>query len=130
MKINITLSEDAVRVVDAAIADDDSVTHESFVEELVEKVLEQRKVQFARSRLNAGKKFIATNIKRENRGYESLEQAYITLGLSNDVETFGGIRKVYDEIYFKSGIMLQAFQIRLNNVVAVSASPSEVQKAG
>lgn len=122
MKISITLNEVSQQVVKAAIADDDSITTESFVEELVEKVLEQRKVQFARSRLNAGKKFIAVNIKRENKGYESLEQAYITLGLSNDVDTFGGIRKVYDEIYVKSGFNLAPSQIRVNNVVAVNGA--------
>jgi len=121
MKISITLNEVSQQVVKAAIADDDSITTEFFVEELVEKVLEQRKVQFARSRLNAGKKFIAVNIKRENKGYESLEQAYITLGLSNDVDTFGGIRKVYDEIYVKSGFNLAPSQIRVNNVVVVPA---------
>jgi hypothetical protein len=120
MKITITLSEESMEVVNAAIADNDQDAN-AFVEELVEKVLDQRKVQFARSRLNAGKKFIATNIKRGNKGYESLEQAYITLGLSNDVDTFGGIRKVYEEIYVKSGIALEASAIRLNNVVAVAA---------
>lgn len=119
-QIVVVLNDDSVAVVAAAIADDDSITPEAFVEELVNKVLEQRKVQFARSRLNAGKKFIAANIKRENRGYESLEQAYITLGLSGDVDTFGGVRKVYDEIYVKSGIALAPSQIRLNNVVAVA----------
>lgn len=121
MKVTITLDEESLAVVNAAIADDDSITVESFVEELTKKVLDQRKVQFARSRLNAGKKHICINIKRGNKGYESLEQAYISLGLSNDVDTFGGIRKVYDEIYVKSGFALAPSQIRLNNVVAVNS---------
>jgi hypothetical protein len=118
-KISIALDDASLAIVYAAIADDDSLTVATFVEELVWKTLDQKRVAFARSRLNAGKKFIALNVKRENRGYESLEQAYITLGLSNDVETFGGIRKVYDEIYVKSGINLAPSQIRLHNIVAV-----------
>jgi hypothetical protein len=124
-KITITLTDAALDVINAAIADDDSVSVDSFVETLIEKVLEQRKVQFARSRLNAGKKHICINIKRENKGYESLEQAYISLGLSNDVETFGGIRKVYDEIYVKSGFALAPSQIRLHNIVAVPPAQKE-----
>lgn len=120
-QVQITLDVDSLVVISAAIADDDSITVESFVEELVKKTLEQKRVAFARSRLNAGKRFITVNVKRGNKGYESLEQAYITLGLSNDVDTFDGIRKVYDEIYVKSGFQLAPSQIRLNNVVAVNA---------
>ena len=107
-------------VVNAAIADNDEQDAVAFVEELVEKILEQRKVQFARSRLNAGKKQIAICINRNVKGYESLEQAYITMGMSNDVDTFGGIRKVYDEIYVKSGVRIDQTRVRLNNVVAVN----------
>ena len=120
MKVTITLSEESISVINQAIADDDSVTHESFVEELVEKVIEQRKVQFARSRLNRGKQIIHKYITQKIKGYESLEQAYINCGLSNDVDTFGGIRKVYDEIYVKSGLPLHPSLVRINNVVAVN----------
>lgn len=125
MQITIELNDDSVNVVDACISDDDSLTHESFVTELVNKVLDQRKVQFARSRLNAGKKFIAVNVNRGNKGYESLEQAYLTLGLSPDVDTFGGIRKVYDEIYVKSGVRLEQSKIRISGAVAVNVVASK-----
>jgi hypothetical protein len=119
MQITFTLSDDAASVVSAAISDTDQQASE-FVQELIEKTLEQKRVAFARSRLNVGKKLIAQLIAKNVKGYENLEQAYITQGMSNDVETFGGIRKVFEEIYQKSGTHIDATKIRLHNVVAVN----------
>lgn len=120
MQITLNLTEQAAAVVNAAIADNGQNAND-FVLEFVEKALDQKRVAFARQRLNIGKKLIAQLIAKNVKGYESLEQAYITQGMSNDVDTYGGIRKVFEDIYQKSGVHVDAVKIRLNNVVAVNA---------
>jgi len=49
-----------------------------------------------------------------------VEDGYIKLGLSESVAVFGGIRKVYEEIYEKKGHKVPADKIRQNNVVVVN----------
>ena len=120
-EVTVVLNAETMAVINAAIADNgDSV--ESFVEQLLEKTCDQKRIAFARQRLNIGKKLIAQLITKKVKGYESLEGAYQNQGMSKDVETYGGIKKVYEDIYLKAGIFVEASKIRINNVVAVNES--------
>lgn len=119
MKFSIELNDETLAVVKAATSDN-GLSTEEFVRELVEKTCEQKKVAFAKQRLNIGKKLIAQLIAKKVKGYETLEGAYQNQGMSGDVEIAGGIRKVFEDLYQKSGIHVDATRIRVNNVVAVN----------
>lgn len=118
-QIVVVLTEDA-RVVAEQAASNTGDTLSSFISNEMNKLMIQKKVQFARQRLNLHKKTVAMLVAKKMPGYETLEQAYISLGLSESVATFGGVRKVYEEIYVKTGVHIPQAQIRLNNVVAVA----------
>jgi len=120
IEVKVSLTDDAMRTLKLA-TEDQSVTQVEFIQALLEKTLEQKAVAYARSRLNLHKKTVVQMIQKNAKGFESLEAAYIYLGLSESVEIFGGIRKVYDEIYVKTGNPLPPSKIRANNVVAVNA---------
>lgn len=119
MKLSIELNAETLAVITAATSDN-GLSTEEFVRELVEKTCEQKKVAFAKQRLNIGKKLIAQLIAKKVKGYETLEGAYQNQGMSKDVEIAGGIRKVFEDLYQKSGIHVDAAKIRINNVVAVN----------
>lgn len=121
IEIKFVISGDTEAVVKAAIADNGQDAVE-FVMELVNKTCEQKKVAFARQRLNIGKKLIAQLIAKKVKGYETLEGAYQNQGMSADIETYGGIRKVFEDLYQKSGLHVDATRIRVNNVVVVNES--------
>lgn len=120
MDIKISLTEENMATLDLALTESDKSVHE-FISDLLNKTLEQKKLQFARQRLNLHKKTICMMISKNAKGFESLEQAYVSLGLSDSVHVFGGIRKVYDEIYVKTGNPLPQSKIRLNGLVVVNA---------
>jgi hypothetical protein len=120
-KLTLEFSQETVEVVRAAIADNGQ-SPEDFIQDLVNKTCVQKKVAFARQRLNIGKKLIAQLVAKKVKGYESLEGAYQNQGMSADVETYGGIRKVFEDLYQKSGLHIDATRIRINNVVAVNES--------
>jgi hypothetical protein len=116
----ITLVEDTTQVAEQAAADiNEPITH--FLSWEMNKMLRQKKVQYARQRLNLHKRTICMMIQKNAKGFDSLEQAYISLGLSESVTVFGGIRKVYDEIYVKTGNPLPPSKIRINGLEVVNA---------
>lgn len=115
---HIHLSPESVEIATQAA---EGETLETWLSEQVNKMLEQKKVQYARSRLNLHKKTICPMIQKNVKGFESLEQAYISLGLSESVQVFGGIRKVYDEIYVKTGNPLPPSKIRVGSLEVVNA---------
>jgi hypothetical protein len=117
--IEIDLNPEAFAIAEQA-ASNTGDTIKMWLSVEVSKMLTQKKVAFARQRLNLHKKTVAMLVSKKMPGYETLEQAYISLGLSDSVATFGGIRKVYEEIYVKTGVNIPQTQIRLNNVVAVA----------
>ena len=118
--VNITLDAETLKIINAAIADTDE-TVSVFVQELVKKTCEQKKIALALSRLNNGKKFIAQQIVKNVKGFESLEFVYQAAGMSDDVATAGGIKKVYEKLYQASGLNLPAAKIRHNQMVVVPA---------
>lgn len=117
--IEVILTDDA-RVVAEQAASNTGETLGSFISNEVNKLMMQKKIAYARQRLNLHKKTVAMLVAKKMPGYETLEQAYTSLGLSESVAVFGGIRKVYEEIYVKTGVHIPQQQIRLNNVVAVA----------
>jgi len=116
MTFEITLNEDALEVL-ARKAEDESGSTEAdslraTLGDMVNDWLIKQAKAFARQRLNNLKKQIHSNINRGIRGYDSLEQSYNTLGLGPDVQTFGGIREVYEKIWLSTGHILPESKIR------------------
>jgi hypothetical protein len=116
MTFEITLNEDALEVLERKAKDESgSIEPESLratLSDMVNDWLVKQAKTFARQRLNNLKKQIHSNINRGIRSYESLEQSYNTLGLGPDVQTFGGIREVYDKIWLSTGHILPENKIR------------------
>lgn len=106
------IAEEAAKQTDQPIAE--------FLSQELNKLLQQKRVQFAKQRLNLHKKTVAMLVSKQMPGYKSLEEAYTSLGLSDSVATFGGIRKVYEQIYMASGVHIAQQHIRVNNIVAVA----------
>lgn len=118
MKIELVLTEDSHAIAVQAAEDENLQT---WLSVQVNKMLEQKKLQFARQRLNLHKKTIVMMIQKNAKGFESLEQAYTSLGLAESVHVFGGIRKVYDEIYVKTGNPIAPSKIRIGGLEVVNA---------
>ena len=117
--ISINLTEESFVIAEEAAKQLDQPISE-FLSTEVNKMLQQKRVQFAKQRLNLHKKTVAMLVSKQMPGYKSLEEAYTSLGLSESVATFGGIRKVYEQIYIASGVHVNQQHIRINNVVAVA----------
>ena len=114
-QVYVVLTDESLAIATQASAGEDVAT---WLSEQVNKMLDQKKVQFARSRLNLHKKTVQRMI--EIGDWASVEDGYIKLGLSESVAVFGGIRKVYEDIYEKKGHKVPADKIRQNNVVVVN----------
>lgn len=122
MKIEIVVSQETLDVITLATKDSGESTGE-FVSSFVAKAMAQQKKAMARQRLNQGKKQIAHHIKIGI--FPNLETAYNKLALSESVAIFGGIRKVYEEIYLKAGEFLPKDKIALEGLVVVSKEDVE-----
>lgn len=126
MKIEIVVSQETLDVITLATKDSGENTSE-FVSSFVAKAMAQQKRAMARQRLNQGKKQIAHHIKIGI--FPNLETAYNKLALSESVAIFGGIRKVYEEIYLKAGEFLPKDKIAVEGLVVVSKEQVEQESA-
>lgn len=122
----VKMSDETLATINLAIKDSGD-TVDVFLSDYVEKAMKAQKKAMARQRLNQGKKQIAHHIKIGI--FPNLETAYNKLALSESVAIFGGIRKVYEEIYLKAGEFLPKDKIAVEGLVVVSKEQVEQESA-